>query len=192
MSTPHSKSEAKRLAVMCRAPRDMVGTVTWFAQCNCPGDVLEDYVIDGGEGTPVMDEGVVCKVCHTSAVAVPHVVEDRIRADERGRMGATLQALRDDREIIRRALVAEGEKVAALQEEIGLKKMGLTWAKKATLMLDAEIASLKAQITAVAGVARALREQAERDTHGDAYIDAAERIEFIVGTNDTAAPKGGG
>lgn len=68
--TPHSKSEAKRLAVMQR--------VTWFATCECTG------VEAGMRMWP--DSTERCRVCAAPYLAVPHIVEDRIRADERNRV----------------------------------------------------------------------------------------------------------
>lgn len=70
MNTPHSKSEAKRLAVMQR--------VTWFATCECTGDKF----------IPLDGEAPQCVGCGAGYVAVPHVVEDRIRADEDERIRA--------------------------------------------------------------------------------------------------------
>lgn len=79
-----SKSEAKRLAVTGKQTREVTPDVTlrvqmpevratWFAQCNCDGDT---YSTESSYGPS-------CKSCGSPWIRVPHVVEDRIRADER-------------------------------------------------------------------------------------------------------------
>lgn len=71
MTAPHSKSEAKRLAVMANAAPargEQRVRSTWFAVCDCAGDTARSAGMR-----------VECGVCGLPWVAVPHIVEDRIK-----------------------------------------------------------------------------------------------------------------
>lgn len=71
----HSKSEAKRLAVQSGPAR--VDPATWWPQCNCVGV----------EAARVKAATMACGACGSPLLRIPHIIEDRIRANERKRHG---------------------------------------------------------------------------------------------------------